>query len=134
MRIQYEYDGTVTSTEESFGSTKEHITQIAGELAESLSEYDEAVVLMIGRKGNEVEFNHLISSKGSVDGGVDIRRRTTNIEMSEAQEALNFLEKSRHILHVDCNDFRSSDINEIVIDVGNPDGEGHSFTLIPNEH
>lgn len=133
MRIQYEYNGTVTGTEESFGSTNEHIGQIADELATAFNRYDEAVVLMVGRKGNEVEFTHLISNKGSVSGDVDIRRRTTNIEMSEAQEALNFLETSRHILHVDCNDFRSSDINEIVIDVGNPDGEGHSFTFIPNE-
>ena len=55
--------------------------------------------------------------------------RSNSIDLGDFNEVNSFLETTRHLLHVDCNETETDTVIQTVIDVGNSEGMGHSFSI-----
>lgn len=129
MTIKYDYSGKLECKEEIFGSTREHMDTMVDDLADRIKGLDEVAVLVMGRKGTDIEVTHLITNPHQDQNFVDIRQRTSVLSMAGIDEAHDYIETARHLLHVDCNETETDTVIQTVIDVGNSEGLGHSFSI-----
>lgn len=129
MTIKYVYSGKLECKEEIFGSSREHMTDMIDNLADQINDLDEVVVLVVGRKGADIEVTHLITNPHRDQKFVDIRQRTNVLGLTGIDEARDYMETARHLLHVDCNETETDTVIQTVIDVGNSEGLGHSFSI-----
>lgn len=123
MTIKYDYSGKLSGGDETYVDTREGITELVDGLSEHLLYADHVTLLAITTIGGVATTHHLI-----VDRNV-ARMRSNSIDLGDFNEVNSFLETTRHLLHVDCNETENEGIIQTVIDVGNSEGMGHSFSI-----
>ncbi len=123
MTIKYDYSGKLSGGDETYVDTREGITELVDGLSEQLLYADHVTLLAITTIGGVATTHHLI-----VDRNV-ARMRSNSIDLGDFNEVNSFLETTRHLLHVDCNETETDTVIQTVIDVGNSEGMGHSFSI-----
>ena len=123
MTIKYDYSGKLSGGDETYVDTREGITELVDGLSEQLLYADHVTLLAITTIGGVATTHHLI-----VDRNV-ARMRSNSIDLGDFNEVNSFLETTRHLLHVDCNETETDRVIQTVIDVGNSEGMGHSFSI-----
>lgn len=123
MTIKYDYSGKLLGSDETYVDTREGITELVDGLSEQLLYADHVTLLAITTIGGVATTHHLI-----VDRNV-ARMRSNSIDLGDFNEVNSFLETTRHLLHVDCNETETDTVIQTVIDVGNSEGMGHSFSI-----
>lgn len=123
MTIKYDYSGKLSGGDETYVDTREGITELVDGLSEQLLYADHVTLLAITTIGGVATTHHLI-----VDRNV-ARMRSNSIDLGDFNEVNSFLETTRYLLHVDCNETETDTVIQTVIDVGNSEGMGHSFSI-----
>ena len=123
MTIKYDYSGKLLGSDETYVDTREGVTELVDDLSEQLLYADHVTLLAITTIGGVATTHHLI-----VDRNV-ARMRSNSIDLGDFNEVNSFLETTRHLLHVDCNETETDTVIQTVIDVGNSEGMGHSFSI-----
>lgn len=123
MTIKYDYSGKLLGSDETYVDTREGVTELVDDLSEQLLYADHVTLLAITTIGGVATTHHLI-----VDRNV-ARMRSNSIDLGDFNEVNSFLETTRHLLHVDCNETETDTVIQTVIDIGNSEGMGHSFSI-----
>lgn len=123
MTIKYDYSGKLLGSDETYVDTREGVTELVDDLSEQLLYADHVTLLAITTIGEVVTTHHLIADRNVA------RMRSNSIDLGDFNEVNSFLETTRHLLHVDCNETETDTVIQTVIDVGNSEGMGHSFSI-----
>ena len=123
MTIKYDYSGKLLGSDETYADTREGVTELVDDLSEQLLYADHVTLLAITTIGEVVTTHHLIADRNVV------RMRSNSIDLGDFNEVNSFLETTRHLLHVNCSETENEGIIQTVIDVGNSEGLGHSFSI-----
>ena len=123
MTIKYDYSGKLLGSDETYANTREGVTELVDDLSEQLLYADHVTLLAITTIGEVVTTHHLIADRNVV------RMRSNSIDLGDFNEVNSFLETTRHLLHVNCSETENEGIIQTVIDVGNSEGLGHSFSI-----
>ncbi len=123
MTIKYDYSGKLSGGDETYVDTREGITELVDGLSEQLLYADHVTLLAITTIGGVATTHHLIVDRN------EARMRSNSIDLGDFNEVNSFLETTRHLLHVDCNETETDTVIQTVIDVGNSEGMGHSFSI-----
>ena len=123
MTIKYDYSGKLLGSDETYADTREGVTELVDDLSEQLLYADHVTPLAITTIGEVVTTHHLIADRNVV------RMRSNSIDLGDFNEVNSFLETTRHLLHVNCSETENEGIIQTVIDVGNSEGLGHSFSI-----
>ncbi len=122
-----DFEGNCTYNDELYPNDREQLDETLDALFARIRSMDSLSLVVLGRVGSEVQVEHLLLNPSINQRFVEARFKSASIQLPNIDEVDAFMETVRSALHVDINEFGDTGSKQLVLDIGNSEGEGKSL-------